>query len=204
MNNNTRISTTISPKHFALLKKHATVHGTQQKVLELALETFDKNGLPDPAESPEELFVLHTWRDKLSCVIYKELFSHLVSTADLKAGEDWYKQNKMCMAFALEFFYQRPFRELSLTEILDGLVSLARISNMFSRYTYSDDGDHFTVKVYHEYGLHGSKYLLLMFENIFDFSGVAYKSSISEKSLFVKVYKNKPSGQGILPGPQAS
>lgn len=204
MNNNTRISTTISPKHFALLKKHAKVHGTQQKVIELALEKFEKNALQDPVLSPEELFILQTWRDKLSCMVYKELFINLLKTVDLKQNEEWYKANRMCMAFALEFFYQRPFRELSLREILDGLVSLARISNMFNQYIYSDDGDHFTVKVYHEYGLHGSRYLLLMFENIFNFSGVAYKSSISEKSLFVKVYKNKTTGQGIPPGLQAS
>jgi len=198
MNNNTRISTTISPKHFALLKKLAKVHGTQQKVLELALETFDKNAHQDPVMSPVELFVLHTWKDKLSCVVYKDLFSNLLKNADLNECEEWYKANKMCMAFAIEFFYQRPFKELSLREILDGLVSLASVSNMFDRFTYSDDGDHYMIKIYHSLGLNGSKYILFTVENIFDFCGVKYKTSVSEKTLFVKVYKNEPGKKGVL------
>jgi len=188
--NNARISTTISPKHVAILKKHAEVHGTQQKVLELALETFDKKALQEPSLSPEELFILQHWKDKTACVVYKGLFSDLMKTADLKLDEG---QNKnMTMVYSIELLYQKPFKELSLREILEGLVSLAKISNWFERYIYSDDGDHYTLKIYHDYGLNVSRYFLLLLENLFNFGGVKYTSSVTEKTLFVKIYKNEP------------
>ena len=186
---NIRISTTISPKHDAILKKHAKEHGTQQKVLELALETFDRKTLQSPALSPEELFVLRAWEAKSACIIHKEPFSVLLNTVDLKQNEDWFNANKMYMAFCLELLYQKPFRELSLRQILDGLVSLAKISNWFDQYMYSDDGDYYTVKIYHNYGINGSRYILLSVENIFNSCGVKYTSSISDKTLFVKIFK---------------
>jgi hypothetical protein len=193
-----RISTTISPKHFAILKKHAKEHGTQQKALELALETFDKKALEGSSLSQEESFILRAWREKMACVIYKELLSMLIKTADLKQSEDWYNTNTTVMAFMIEFLNQRPFKELSLREVLDDLVTLAKISNFFNRYTYSDEGDHYMLKIYHDYGFNGSKYFLFTVENLFNFCGVKYKSSVSDKTIFVKIYKNEPARQGVL------
>jgi hypothetical protein len=186
---NTRISTTISQKHAEILKKYAVEHGTQQKVLELALETFDKKALQEPSLSQEELFVLRAWREKIACIIDKEPFSQLIKTLDLKQSEDWFNANKRYMAYCLELLYQKPFEELSLRQILDGLASLAKISNWFERYVYSDDGDHYTLKIYHDLGLNGSRYFLLAVEDIFNTCGLNYKSSVSEKTLFVKIYK---------------
>lgn len=186
---NTRISTTISPKHAAILKKHAKEHGTQQKVLELALETFDRKASPEPTLSPEEVFILRVWKEKVGCMIDKELFSVLIKTADLKENEAWFNANKMYMAFGLELLYQKPFKELILWEILDGLVFLSKTGNWFNRYTYSDEGDHYTLWIYHNFGLNGSKYLLIMIENIFNSCGAKYTSSVSEKTLFVKIFK---------------
>jgi len=36
-----RINTTISQEHYKLLKKHVEKHGTQQKVLEIAIEGLE-------------------------------------------------------------------------------------------------------------------------------------------------------------------
>jgi len=199
---NARISTTISARHIDILKKHAKVHGTQQKVLELALETFDKKTLEDHILTTEELFVLNTWRDRVSCIVYKELFTNLISNANLEAAEEWYNANKMCMAFAVEFYYQRPFHELNIQEILDALVSLAKISNMFERYAYSDDGDHYTLKIHHNYGLNGSRYVSLMVKNILDFCGVKYTTSVTERSIFTKIYKNGSARNGVSSVPR--
>jgi len=202
--NNFRISTTISPKHAAILKKHAKVHGTQQKVLELALETFDKNALPDSSISPEELFVTHSWKEKLSIVMYKEQFAALIKSADLKQNEEWFNANKMYMAFAVEFFLQRPVTEMNLQELLEGSCSLARLSNLFTRILFSDDGDHYTIKIYHEYGINGTGYLLIPYENLFNYCGLKYKKSVSDRTVFLKIYKDEPIRQGIMPVPKSS
>jgi hypothetical protein len=46
--NTHRISTTISQKHWELLKKHAEKFETQQKALELALESLENSSKQSP------------------------------------------------------------------------------------------------------------------------------------------------------------
>ncbi len=49
-----RINTTISLKHHQILKRHAEKFGTQQSVLEHALESLENNlNHPSPELSPE-------------------------------------------------------------------------------------------------------------------------------------------------------
>jgi hypothetical protein len=147
---------------------------------------------------------MNSWKEKLSIVMYKEQFAVLVKTADLKKNEEWFNANKMFMAFAIEFFYQKPFNELSLQEFLEGYCSMAKLSNMFTRITCSDDGDHYTLKMYHEYGLNGSRYILLPVEILFNLYGVKFKKTVSERSLFVNVYKNEMAKLRIRPVPGTS
>lgn len=51
---NHRISTTISQKHWELLKKYAEKFETQQKALEHALESLENSSKQNPALTEEE------------------------------------------------------------------------------------------------------------------------------------------------------
>jgi len=51
---NHRLSTTISPDHWELLKKYLKKHKTQQKVLEVALDNLDNNSLQEQMLSPDD------------------------------------------------------------------------------------------------------------------------------------------------------
>jgi hypothetical protein len=49
------------------------------------------------------------------------------------------------LEYVIEFFYQKPLKECSLKEILDGLVFNAKICHLFDAVNYTDDGDHYTL-----------------------------------------------------------
>jgi hypothetical protein len=187
---NSRISTTISVKHSALLKKYVEKYGTQQSVLEHALENLDNTSQQGPKISREAQVVLRFWEDKTTRSLHKDLFLMIMGTADLKKIEAYLSHNKMLMPYTIEFYYQKPYKELSLTEVLDGLIVISRAGNWYDTYTYSDDGDHYMLKMYHSLGLNGSKFLLMLTENALNACDVSYESTLSERTIFMKVYKN--------------
>jgi hypothetical protein len=62
---NHRISTTISQRHWALLQKHAEKYETQQKALELALESLENSAKQSPVLSQEEkLWMSLKWQSR--------------------------------------------------------------------------------------------------------------------------------------------
>jgi hypothetical protein len=188
---NTRISTTISSKHAALLKKHTAEHGTQQSVLEHALECLDDRTRQPSELSMEEQLIIRSWRDRLTRIIYKDIFSWLMDTADIQRLQSFCDNNKMYMAFTIELQYQKPFFELSLKEVLEGLLVQSSLCNCFDTYNYSDDGDYYSIKIYHSLGLNGSRYFLILTQNALDAYGARCESTVSERTVFMKVFKNK-------------
>lgn len=55
---------------------------------------------------------------------------------------------------------------------------------------HSDDGDYYTIKLYHSFGMNNSLISQLMCENAFKTYGYRYEASISDRYIFIKVYKN--------------
>lgn len=186
-----RISTTISPKYWALLKKHAEDLESQQKVLELALECYDNRSKHIPKLSPEEELWLRIGREvKSACLIQKDALKELLESADIaRFGE--YIAHEKPVEYVIEYFYQKPLKECSLKEIIDGIVLNTKVSNWFETINYTDDGDHYTLKFTHNLGLNGSKIHKILSESVFNTYGVKIESKVSERSLFMKIFKNQ-------------
>ncbi len=80
-----RICTTISAKHWELLKKYAEKFETQQKALEFALESLEKCGRQIQPLTPEEEQWMRAGREmKTVCVLHKDLLKALLETADFE------------------------------------------------------------------------------------------------------------------------
>jgi hypothetical protein len=92
--------------------------------------------------------------------------------------------------YLVEFYYQRPLKECSLNEAIDGLTIGARASHFFETVDYRDDGDYYMLALTHSLGLNGSKTNLITFESLFKTYGVKVESTISEKTIFMKIFKN--------------
>lgn len=186
-----RISTTISPKHAALLKKHAESLDSQQKVLELALECYDDRSRHLPPLSPEdELWLRIGMEVKSACIVQKDALKELLYTADMERLVQ-YVANEMPIVYVLEYYYQKPLRDCSLKELIEGMVINARASHWLETVDYTDDGDHFTLKITHDLGMNGSLLHKAMCENVFHTYGVKTASKVSERSVFITAYKTR-------------
>ena len=101
-----------------------------------------------------------------------------------------YIANQKWLEFIIEFHYMKPLKECSLKEIMDGLVAAAKMCNWFDSIKYTDDGDHYTLSISHSLGLYGSMATKLMIESLFKTYGVKIESEISERNIFMNIFKN--------------
>lgn len=90
-----RVCTTISAKHWELLKKYTAKFETQQKALEAALENLESSSKQNPAISQEDRFWLQMRELKVLIHIHKDVFLEMVKTADYE------KVNKILATYGL-------------------------------------------------------------------------------------------------------
>jgi len=132
-----QIHTTLSSKHLEILKNNAQKYGSQQKVIELALERFESNAKQPPSLSPEEELWMRFSRNNMACFIQKDGLKFLLETADLDVFPDIVNKMKP-IEYQIESYYHRPLKDLSLEEVVDGMVINARMSHWFDEVDYKD------------------------------------------------------------------
>jgi hypothetical protein len=189
--NNARISTTISTKHSALLKKQAEKYGSQQKALEHALECQENenNSKPISKLSPEEEMTMRIVQSKLACLVEKQGLKHILENLNMKPYLTILNNDKL-LQYQLEVYFQKPLKDCSLKEVMDGMIVNAKLGNWFETLTYTDDGDHYTFNATHNLGLNCSKINETLFEGLFKSYGVRVNITTSERTIFMKIYKN--------------
>ncbi len=73
---------------------------------------------------------------------------------------------------------------------MDAVVTAGRVANWFDAMDYRDDGNYYTIRIIHSLGINNSKLSKISLETLFKTYGVKTEGEISEKSIFVEVYKN--------------
>lgn len=184
-----RISTTISQKHWELLQKNTKEFGTQQKVLEFALESLENSSKQIPELSREERVWLAQKSMKTICSVLKDTLKVLLETANIEMFNEYLNKYKP-LEYAMEYYFQKPLKEISLKDLLDGVIIMGNMSNWFDTIDYTDDGNHYTLLITHSLGLNNSKLNRMGLESLFETYGVKAESKISEKTIFMKIYKN--------------
>jgi hypothetical protein len=188
--NTHRISTTISQRSWILLNKYAEKYHTQQKALEVALETLENNSKIKPMSPEEELWMRTGKEVKTVGLIQKDALRVLIKTADQESIKEFVDQQKP-VNYTIEFLYQKPLKECGLKEVIDGLVVTSHVSCMVDSISYTDNGDHYFIKITHDMGMNSSKMLRIMFESMFSDYGVKTEFIISERSIFAKIFKGR-------------
>ncbi len=189
-----RVCTTISKKHWELLKKHTAKFVTQQKALEAALESLENNSNRNHKLSPEEKLWMRIGKDLRQnlCLVHKEIIKVLMRTADFE------QLNKVVIGLKLSeyqiaFYRQKPLKECSLDEVMDGIVYTLKIVNLFDAINYTDVGSYYSLGLIHTLGTGNTDATMsfkLIIQDFFQTYGVKTESRISENSLFMKIYKN--------------
>ncbi len=184
-----RVCTTISAKHWELLKKYKAKFETQQRTLEVALETLEndpKNGLK---VSQKELFWQCILQHNAICHIHKDVIFEMIRTADLENIKKILATKKIA-EYLLTMYYQKPLNKCSLIEVLDGIILVFKAGNVTDTMRYTDEIDWYVLKIVHSLNENCSKMFVVLIESVFKAYGLKTESEVSEKSLFIKVYKN--------------
>ena len=192
-NHKNHLHTTLSDKHWKLLKKHAEKFNTHQKTLELALESLENGSDQTQVQSPEEQLILRLMGIKSTCFIHRDLFSEFIRTSDLPRIRELFKDAPQI----IEWYYQKPLKKLSLREIVDAIVIYFRAGNWVDSINYTDNNDHYYIKMLHSLNPKDSEISKILCESLCTAYGVKIDCEVSEKNtVFIKIYKN--SGRSII------
>jgi hypothetical protein len=185
-----RISTTIPQNHWELLNKYARKFGTQQKVLELALENLDNNSKKISELTPEEKIWIRLKRENVVCVFEKYSFKLLIENANIEPILEYFMQQKL-MESSIEYFLWSPLKELSLKEIIDAIISIGKLVNWLDTLDYKDEGNHYLLVITQSSGPNISKLLVTAFESLFKNYGAKAEITFSPMIVFIKVFKKE-------------
>jgi hypothetical protein len=188
-----RVCTTISAKHWGLLMKYREKFLTQQKVLEAALESLENNSKQSnqnsALSSEEHDFLLARGAMKSACIIHRDIVKALIDTSDIeRIGEIINNQNPM--EHLIAHYYQKPLQKCNLKEVLDGIIFFTRSGNVSDIINYTDEGNYYFLKIIHSLNHNCSKIFKIIIENILKTYGAKTETETSEKTVFIKIYKN--------------
>lgn len=203
--NKHRINTTVSAKHWEILKKHTENFETQQKVLEAALERLENGSeqncpLRQVCPFPQQGHDGISEALKSSCIIHKDFLKAFIEASDLELFRGLISNYKP-IEHLIAHYYQKPLQKCNLKEILDGLIFFIMKGNVTDSINYLDEGNqYYILKAVHSLNIKCSKVLKFIIEDIFEEYGVKTETEISEKSLFMKIYKIQNTTQAIQAG----
>jgi len=184
-----RISTTISQKHWELLKKNAEKFETQQKALELALESLENISRQIPELTLEEKYWMRLKSAKSLVIIEKTAFKSLIETANIELLEELFIRDKT-IEYTIELYFQKSLEECSLKEIVNGLVINLKITNWLDTIDYTDCDSYYKLIITHDLGFTFAKLLTVWVDNMFKTHRINVESIHSTKTIFVKIFKN--------------
>lgn len=190
-----RINTTISVKHWEILRKHAAKYESQQKTLELALESLVNNEIPGQKLTPIEQIWLQTEKLNVVCLLHKDIYYELFKIADCELLNELFMKHNMA-EYMIVMYYNKPLKECSLKEVMDGLVVVSNAAKVFDSINYWDEDTNYIIKITHSARtIKYSNSVKILLESLFKAYGLKIQCEISFSSIFSKVPKNQSACQ---------
>ncbi|MEM2924555.1 MAG: hypothetical protein QXJ68_02555 [Methanocellales archaeon] len=136
-----RLSTTISIKHYEILKKYENKYKSKKGVIEKALELLERQSVPELSRQNE---LWSRMGKELDVACFPRYTVELVMAGRY---EEAIKNNYL--PFYLEWYYQKPLHKLNLEQILYAFKEIFEASNIFkSIATQQVDKNNFRVVGY--------------------------------------------------------
>lgn len=174
-----------------MLKKYVENFGTQQSVLEHALESLENSSDPDLGLPPDEEEVWmrlgHEIKGTLT-LLQVDITRQLFKTADIERFKEYFKDGKT-IEFILEWYLDKPLKEFSLQEVMDVLTLNTKIQGGSDTVNCIEDDDFYKLNITHNMGINCSKIIVAMYESVFKSYGVRFEVQFSQRSIFFTVFK---------------
>ena len=184
-----RVNTTISEKHHELLKKHAKTYGTQQSVIEHALENMENDKNPELTVE-EELWARYYNLRAVTAVLPRGLVKTLFKTGSVEQTREYFESANNKFEGIVEFTYNKPPNECTLLEIIEAIVLIIKLQGSSDTINHTDEEDHYKINLTHSLGIFMSKVHTIVCEGLFKSYGAKVESHYSERTVYFKVYKN--------------
>ena len=185
-----RIATTISNKHWELLKKYSEEFETQQKTLEIALECLENNSKQLSELTLEQKIWVVFGSVNSVCCIQKGTLKILMETVNFDRFKEYVTRNKP-IECVVEYFLQKSLNECNLKEVVDGLTIVFKTSHLFDTVDYKENDDYYNLVLTHSMGSNNSELNQITFRSLFDTYGVFVESTVSKNTIFMKIFKDK-------------
>jgi hypothetical protein len=164
-------------------------YGTQQKVLERALESLEYLTRTEVDVSDESsLHMINGAADKSTYVLHRDAVRVLFETVDIPRLEQVIIRRKG--PEFIEFYFHKPLKKCSVKELVEGIVMTVRMTNLFDSVTYTEEADHYLVKISNSLGINNSIIGRMEIENICKSYGARCESFVSDMLCMTKIYKN--------------
>ena len=185
-----RVNTTISLKHHEILKKYVEEFGTQQSVLEHALESLDDSNNQRPELSPEGELWMRIFLEIKSglTLLHTDLTKKLFEIGDIEEFRE-FVNNEKPGDFAVEWYYNKSLNECSVQEIVDIIIIHTKIQGGADTVTCTEDENNYNINITHRMGINWGNVLLMGYENMLKGYGAKFDCKFSERSVFIKIYK---------------
>jgi hypothetical protein len=185
-----RINTTISQEHYKLLKKHVEKHGTQQKVLEIAIDGLENNSKQYSSLSIEEEIWMRVGREikDLLMIFNKNTAKMLLETADMERFREYINDQKP-LEFTCEWYYNKPLKECSLQELIDGIILGMNVLGPNDTINHTEDDDCHMIIITNNLGINLAKLMVMEFESLLKSYGVKAETHFSKRAVFLKIFK---------------
>jgi hypothetical protein len=184
-----RISTNISQKHWELLQQGVEKFGTQEKVLELALENLVNSSKQSKiALTQEDKAWMHLKKEKTVCVIDKNAFKLIIENSNIEPLYDYFLKNKLIES-RIELIFQKPIKELNLEELVTGIVSAGKLINWIDTVDYIENDMHYSLVMSHSLVPEITRMMSDSYRNMFKTYGVKAEVKDSTKNIFINVFK---------------
>lgn len=190
-----RFSTTISEKHWKLLQKYAEKYETYQKTVEIALENLNHlesiktHSESIPSHSLEKDMWIRCYSLKSICIVTKDSLQLLLQTADVEMMKKYMDETNI-LGYLLEYCMIKPLKELSIEEMVNTLTLILKLGNCYDSITCTENNYYYGLLFTHIMGIKGSKIFSYSFEKIFERNDIKCESILSDKSIYMKIYKN--------------
>ncbi len=188
--NKRRISTNISQKHWELLQECVEKYGTQEKVLESALESLVNSSKQSKvALTQEDKAWTHLKKEKTVCVIDKNAFKLIIENANVEPLYEYFIKNKLIES-RIELIFQKPIKELNLEELVTGMVSAGKLINWIDTVDYMENDMHYSVVMSHSLSPEIARMISESYRNMFQTYGVKAEITDSTMNIFINIFKN--------------
>lgn len=187
-----RVTTTISEKHYDILKKHAKKYETQQKVLETALDLLEHGAFLNPVPTPLDEMWSRLGRDLKSSTVLlnKPLFEELARSAQEEKIHELLSITKPAEVI-VNWYYQKPLKNCNLQEVMAGICLAMETGNWFNAITCLEYDTFFDLNINHSLSLKGSRIFTQYLEDLFEAYGVRVENKISDVNIHMRIFNGK-------------